>query len=196
MKPVKPPRTLRLRDLRQVRLLAHPLRLRLLEQFAAGARTTKQAAAALGEPLTKLYHHVHALERAGLLVVRGRRRIRGAVEASYELAARLFEVDDSLFRGAAGPAVAAAVAEAGQQAMAGFVRRRGGGRPFAARLLVPGDARSVRRLYRDLLSVAERAGAGGDADRLGPAPWVLTMTLVPVSPRRPPRPGRRRARRA
>ena len=48
--------------LEQMRALSHPLRLRLLELFAERPRTTKQAAEALGEPTTKLYHHVAAHE--------------------------------------------------------------------------------------------------------------------------------------
>jgi hypothetical protein len=183
MSAVKTPNKLRLRDLKQVRLLAHPLRLRLLEQFATGAKTTKQAAETLGEPLTKLYHHVHALERAGLLVLRGTQRVRGAVEKYYEAAARLFEVDDSLFRGDVGPALTAAVVEAGKQGIApGMSRGRGGARLFAARLLVPGGARHARRLYAELLAVTRRARTAGGAERARAAPWVLTITLLPPAP--------------
>jgi len=72
--------------LEQVRALAHPLRLRLLELFAERARTTKQAAEALGEAPTRLYHHVAALERAGLVRLRETRRVRGAVAKYFELA--------------------------------------------------------------------------------------------------------------
>ena len=37
-----------------------------MELFAEAPRTTKQVAELLGEPPTRLYHHVAALERAGL----------------------------------------------------------------------------------------------------------------------------------
>src|SRR5205809_1154808 len=50
--------------LTQVRALAHPLRLRLIELFASGPLTAKQAAQKLGQPPTRLYHHVATLERA------------------------------------------------------------------------------------------------------------------------------------
>lgn len=68
----------------QVRALAHPLRLRLLELFKLQPRTAKQAAAVLGEPPTRLYHHVAALERAGLIRLRETRQNRGTTEKYYE----------------------------------------------------------------------------------------------------------------
>src|ERR1051326_7711550 len=68
----------------QVRALAHPLRLRLLELFARQPRTAKQAAEVLGEPPTRLYHHVAALERAGLIRLKETRQNRGTTEKYYE----------------------------------------------------------------------------------------------------------------
>src|SRR3974390_2121476 len=73
-------------NLDQLRALAHPLRLRMLELFAEGPRTTKQVAQQLGEPPTKLYHHANALERAGLLRLSKTRQNRGAIEKWYEAA--------------------------------------------------------------------------------------------------------------
>lgn len=70
--------------LEQVRALAHPLRLRLLELFARQARTAKQAAEVLGEPPTRLYHHVAALERAGLIRLKETRQNRGTTEKYFE----------------------------------------------------------------------------------------------------------------
>ena len=72
--------------LEQVRALSHPLRLRLLELFAQEARTAKQAAEVLGEPPTRLYHHVAALERAGLIRLKETRQNRGTTEKYYEAA--------------------------------------------------------------------------------------------------------------
>src|SRR5262249_14730633 len=72
--------------LEQVRALSHPLRLRLLELFAARPRTTKQAAEELGETPTKLYHHVAALERAGLVRLCETRKKRGTTEKYFEAA--------------------------------------------------------------------------------------------------------------
>jgi DNA-binding transcriptional ArsR family regulator len=55
-----------------------------LELFVERARTTKQAAQAMGEAPTRLYHHVAALERAGLVRLRETRRVRGATEKYFE----------------------------------------------------------------------------------------------------------------
>ena len=70
----------------QLRALAHPLRLRLVEAFAVGRRTTMQVATELGEPPTRLYHHVNALERSGILKLVSTRQVRGTTEKYFELA--------------------------------------------------------------------------------------------------------------
>src|SRR3954469_553299 len=79
----------------EMRALAHPLRLRILELFAEAPRTTKQVADMLGQPPTRLYHHVAALERAGLLVLKETRPNRGVVEKWYEAVARQMEAPRS-----------------------------------------------------------------------------------------------------
>src|SRR3954468_24369892 len=79
----------------ELRALAHPLRLRILELFAEAPRTTKQVAEMLGQPPTRLYHHVAALERAGLLVLKETRPNRGVVEKWYEAVARQMQAPRS-----------------------------------------------------------------------------------------------------
>jgi DNA-binding transcriptional ArsR family regulator len=81
----------RLDDLAQVRVLAHPLRLRVLQALAEHPATAKQVAEQLGEPPTRLYHHVHVLERAGLIRLREVRPNRGTTERYFEAVARKFE---------------------------------------------------------------------------------------------------------
>ena len=80
----KPPRRTGSEALAQVRALSHPLRLRLLELFVERPRTTMQAAEAMGEAPTRLYHHVAALERAGLVRLRETRPNRGTTEKYFE----------------------------------------------------------------------------------------------------------------
>src|SRR6185369_5982761 len=80
----------RARATQELRALAHPLRLRLLEEFAGSPRTTMQVAAAMGEPPTRLYHHVNALERAGILRLARTRQVRGTTEKYYEVAKKRF----------------------------------------------------------------------------------------------------------
>ena len=89
-------------DLEQVKVLADPLRLRILENLCDGPRTTKQVAELLGEKPTRLYHHVDALERVGLIRLSETRQVRGTVEKYYKAVARLIHADPSVFSGTKG----------------------------------------------------------------------------------------------
>lgn len=84
-------------DLDQLRALSDPLRLRILEALAGRPRTTKQVAELLEEKPTRLYHHVDALESAGLVRLVHTRPKRGTLEKYYQAAARRFRADSSLF---------------------------------------------------------------------------------------------------
>jgi DNA-binding transcriptional ArsR family regulator len=77
-------------DLKQVRALADPLRMRILTALCE-ERTTKQVAELLHEKPTRLYHHVDALERAGLVQLTRTRPKRGTIEKYYRSVARTFE---------------------------------------------------------------------------------------------------------
>ena len=88
-----------LSDLEQVRLLAHPLRSRILMVFCGGEFTTKQVAESLGEKPTKLYHHVEMLEKAGLIRKTRNQQNRGTVEQYFEAIAKSFRVDPQIFSG-------------------------------------------------------------------------------------------------
>ena len=92
----------KIKDLEQVRLLSDPLKLRLLQAFAESGKTTKQAAAELGENVTKLYRHVDALHDVGLLEVIEEKQKRGTIERTFQAVAQRFEADYSLFSGAPG----------------------------------------------------------------------------------------------
>ena len=89
-----------LSDLEQVKALADPLRIRLLEAFGQ-ERTTKQAAELLGERPTRLYHHVEALEKVGLIELSRTRPNRGTLEKYYLAVARTFKADKGMFGAAA-----------------------------------------------------------------------------------------------
>jgi DNA-binding transcriptional ArsR family regulator len=86
-----------LADLEQVKVLADPLRIRVLEALCDGERTTKQVADALGERPTKLYHHVEALEKVGLIRLTRTRRKRGTLEKYFVAVARRFRTDPRIF---------------------------------------------------------------------------------------------------
>jgi DNA-binding transcriptional ArsR family regulator len=98
--PVKPryPEAARytLTHLDQVKALADPLRLRLLAAFGQ-ERTTKQVADLMGERPTRLYHHVEALEKVGLIQQTRTRPNRGTMEKYFLAVARSFEPDEALF---------------------------------------------------------------------------------------------------
>jgi len=93
------PESYTLTDLEQVKVLADPLRVRLMEAFCL-ERTTKQVADMMGEKSTKLYHHVEALEKVGLIHLTRTKQNRGTLEKYYQAVARSFRADASLFLGA------------------------------------------------------------------------------------------------
>lgn len=82
----------------QLKALAEPLRQSLLEQFCAPA-TIKQAAAKLGVPVTRLYHHVDQLLAAGLVRVAREEKRRAVSERFFQAVARRFVVSPSAFGG-------------------------------------------------------------------------------------------------
>lgn len=82
----------------QVKALAEPLRVRVLELLCQKPMTAKQIALALGEKPTKLYHHVEALERVGLINLTETRPVRGTTEKYYEAIARRFAIDRNLLK--------------------------------------------------------------------------------------------------
>ena len=86
-------------DLKQIRALADPLRMRILTALNE-ERTTKQVAELLHEKPTRLYHHVDALERAGLVQLTRTQPKRGTIERYYRSVARTFEARVSTGRGA------------------------------------------------------------------------------------------------
>lgn len=174
-----PPARRSLDRLEQVRILAHPLRLRLLELFAESPCTPKQAAERLGLPPTRLYHHVAALERVGLVRVRETRRNRGTVEKHYEAVARGFEMDPEHFargRGAAARRAASRLAGRGAAAIALRVVERAGEElmaaleppgafdrgdddaapPLAMRVAMVASTQELAAVRRDLLALMER----------------------------------------
>jgi DNA-binding transcriptional ArsR family regulator len=88
----------RISNLEQVKALAHPLRVRIIETLASSdPMTTKQVADWLGEKPTRLYHHVDLLEKAGLIHLTHTRKNRGTTEKYYEAIARQFRAAADLF---------------------------------------------------------------------------------------------------
>ncbi len=91
-----------LTDLEQIRVLADPLRIRILELLCDEELTTKQVARKLDEKATRLYHHVEALERVGLIRLTRTRQNRGTIEKYYIGVAKAFRADAQAFTGQPG----------------------------------------------------------------------------------------------
>ena len=80
----------------QLKIFADPLRQRILQSFCCNPATTKQIAAEMGEKPTRLYHHVHLLERIGFIKIVDTKQNRGTIEKYYQSAARKFVIDHAL----------------------------------------------------------------------------------------------------
>ena len=87
-----------LKNPEQVKILAHPFRMKLIEAFSHKPMTAKQAAELLGQKPTKLYHHVDALERVGLIKLVNTQKKRGTLEKYYRTVAHHFIVDRRIFQ--------------------------------------------------------------------------------------------------
>jgi DNA-binding transcriptional ArsR family regulator len=169
--------------------------MRIIEVLRREAATPKQVALALGERPSRLYHHVAALERAGLVRIVGTRPVRGAVEKYYQPVARQFVVDRALFaparggrRSAALGAVEAmtadilgtAMAEVRDGLLAGTLPLEDPARVEIARVPVrAGDARIVALMAaaRDLV----RAAAAADGADAGAQEYRLTVAFYPLA---------------
>ncbi|HEY7032498.1 MAG TPA: helix-turn-helix domain-containing protein [Thermomicrobiales bacterium] len=82
-----------------LKVVAHPLRLRILEDLRAHAgapRSVKEIATALGSSQTKLYYHVNLLVDRGLIRVAETRLVSGIVERRYRVTAYRLSFDRSL----------------------------------------------------------------------------------------------------
>lgn len=174
-------------SLDQLRALAHPLRLRMLELFAEGPRTTKQVAQLLGEPPTKLYHHANTLERVGLLRLSKTRQNRGVIEKWYEAAsgtisgrrpARSRTMQQAI-RGLA----TVALEQARREVELALPRRRGG-RPLVMRITAIGNERRIAQIRKRLLQVlGELRDQNSEYNRVGQRDakrWTLTIAFVPA----------------
>jgi len=181
----------RRRATQQLRALAHPIRLRLLEAFARGRRTTMQVAAQLGEPPTRLYHHVNALERAGILKLVETRQVRGTTEKYFELARK----EIGTVRGPRLPAayrasltaIAAAVFEEARAELLAAIadssavsRARG---PVVLRMVLtlpPSRLAQVRRRLRAAMTAIQRDCKKGGTPPPQARQWALTMAFAPT----------------
>jgi hypothetical protein len=163
----------------------------MMELFAESPKTTKQVAELLGQPPTRLYHHVSALERAGLLVLRETRQNRGAVEKWYASVAGHIGTSGVRQKGrkarAARRAVAATVLEQARQEVLAIPA---GAREAAllTRLVLVVTPTEIPRVRKWLFETLQRmrteleldddssAGADSACER-----WAVTLAFAPAS---------------
>lgn len=190
--PKKKESTSRAAGLEQMRALSHPLRVRLLELFGECPRTTKQAAEALGEPTTKLYHHVAALERAGLVRLRETRQNRGTTEKYFEVTQSQFlaKTDDAaLLRDEATQAAIGVVLfdQAREELVRALSSSPRPGTVVAVRGILRLSRNEAKRLRKELVALVKRASEPGASDAISRTKrrtqrrrYTLTIALLPA----------------
>jgi hypothetical protein len=96
-----PPNVIRVIDNADaLKAIADPLRVRMLQLMMVGydrSWSVKEVAVELGQPVTKLYHHVKLLETADLIRDVESRIVSGIVEHRYRACQRSMKFDDRLF---------------------------------------------------------------------------------------------------
>lgn len=80
-------------DPERLKVLAHPIRLKILKQAQLGEVSAKEASRDLREPIGKVSYHVRVLADTGLLEVVRQTPRRGAIETHYR-AAFSMNIDD------------------------------------------------------------------------------------------------------
>jgi DNA-binding transcriptional ArsR family regulator len=83
-------------NLETLKIVADPLRLKVLELLRRKPQTVKQLAAAMSIPLKKLYYHVNLLEAHGLIRVASTRIVSGIIEKQYQVTAYRLSVERAL----------------------------------------------------------------------------------------------------
>lgn len=173
----------------------------MMELFAESPKTTKQVAELLEQPPTRLYHHVAALERAGLLVLTERRQNRGAVEKWYAGVAQQIQAGVRQKGDAARAARRAVAVTVLEQARQELLAIPPGAKEAAllTRLIVVASPSQIPKIRAWLLGAVERLRTEFELDDESPGTsqdqcerWALTLAFAPVRP--PAEPKRRRRR--
>lgn len=196
------PEEVHLANLAQMKVLVDPRRIRILELLGDEGRTTKQVAEILGEPPTRLYHHMAALERVGLIRLARTRQNRGAVEKYYVPVAKAFSADPKLFSSRRGAQAAKATGTVATQVLdltaedlravlaqeeqqgalqePGVVKEQG----ILSYLEVRGTPKEIGAIRAKLNQLIEKCGTGGGERQRGRKAYRLTIAFFPLA-RRP-----------
>ena len=186
-----------LSDVRQVKVLADPLRIRILEELCTAERTTKQVAQRLGEKPTKLYHHVEALERVGLIRLARTRQNRGTIEKYYMAVARQFRADSRIFSAPAdtrseaeGDALQAMIStffERTADEMRSLVVQKGGREGIEEQgvlsyLEIRTDGRHARSFQARLMKLLKSLDETKEVPKKKERRYRLTVAFYPIEP--------------
>jgi DNA-binding transcriptional ArsR family regulator len=95
--PWFPPGIQMISSVETLKVVADPLRLRLLAALRRAPATAKQLAQSLDTPLKGLYYHLGLLEEHGLIRVHSTRVVSGIIEKQFEPTAYRIAVDRALF---------------------------------------------------------------------------------------------------
>lgn len=195
----EPAAQLEIHDLDALRIMADPLRARLVDILRQRATTAKDMAALLETSPKSLYYHLGRLERHGLIRVVETRLISGITEKRYRATAYLFIYDNLEARKGDTPLQGLSVAassyfsitneELRESIREGYVLPDGPGvseertlqSDWALLQLRPDEAAELGRRLHELLQEYCRAGAvPPDEER---STYRLLLTLFPTRPR-------------
>jgi hypothetical protein len=169
----------------------------MLGVFARGPHTTMQVAEELGEKPTRLYHHVAALLRAGVIELKETRPNRGTVERYYQAVAPGFTVDDSLLTpGSKPPAASRALTgvvaaildstrdELARVALSPKKAKLSADAPLVARALVVDSQDGIDALRAKLTALLESRACEKQTPAARKSPdqktYALTIAFYPV----------------
>jgi DNA-binding transcriptional ArsR family regulator len=169
----------------QARLLASAARLEIVEAFAALRRASaRELAAHLGRSPGAVYHHVRALEQAGLLREVARRAGRRRPEAVYAATGCRFAVAAGPTRDArpAAATLKAVLRQAARDADAAFTggveaKGRFHGLQLSAALL-PADVKRVLALLENVEAILRKANR--QRPQAGEAFYRWTSMFMPI----------------
>jgi DNA-binding transcriptional ArsR family regulator len=188
-------------SLEQLRVLADPLRQRIIDALQERARTVKQVAAQLGKAPTKLYYHFKLLEEHGFIVVAETRVVSSLVEKQYRASARAFLIPRTLLNPHERQQQAGAV-QAMLDAVFEPVRAEISSGIQSGRISTAEDAPETRRisLWREMAALGEaealdfharltalieefrQHGASAGAASAAPPHYELLIALYPARP--------------
>ena len=205
---LEPAAQLAIRDLDALRIMADPLRARLVDILRQRAATAKDMAALLETSPKSLYYHLGLLERHGLIRVVETRLVSGITEKRYRATAYLFVYNNLEARDGETPLQGLEVAASSYFAITteelresireGYLLPDGPGVPQERTLqsdwlllqLRPEEAAALGQRLHDLLHEYDQHDLLHEYERTGEVPpdeerrtYRLLLTLFPTRPR-------------